>query len=108
MINVFVSRANRVGPAFKPGLDGFIRVLGTLGLQPRTIGSTDYPSKAPLDEVIRLTDQCKGIIILGYPQIVATVGMLRDQPITTDLPRLSPNFNQYHGFPSTEKRGIRG
>lgn len=85
MIHVFVSRPTWVPPAFQAGLEGFLRVLTTLGLQPRTLGSTDYPSKAPLDEVIGLMSKCRGAIILGYPQVVATAGSIKDKAITAEL-----------------------
>ena len=85
MKSVFVSRPTWVDPKFQKGLDGFLRVLAGLDLQPRTIGTTDYPSKAPLAEVIKLMELCSGAIILGYPQIVATAGYLKDKPISTDV-----------------------
>jgi hypothetical protein len=85
MKNVFVSRPTWVDPKFQKGLDGFLRVLAGLDLQPRTIGTTDYPSKAPLNEVIKLMELCSGAIILGYPQIVATAGYVKDKPISTDV-----------------------
>ena len=85
MKNVFVSRPTWVDTKFQKGLDGFLRVLTGLELQPRTIGTTDYPSKAPLDEVIKLMELCSGAIILGYPQIIATAGYIKDKPISTDV-----------------------
>jgi len=85
MKNIFVSRPTWVDPKFQKGLDGFLRVLTGLELQPRTIGTTDYPSKAPLDEVIKLMELCSGAIILGYPQIVATAGYMKDKPISSDV-----------------------
>lgn len=85
MIHVFVSRPTWVPSAFQEGLDGFLRVLTTLGLQSRTLGSTDYPSKAPLDEVIELMNQCRGAIILGYPQLVATAGSIKGKEIKGEL-----------------------
>ncbi|MCX5693875.1 MAG: hypothetical protein NT014_01880 [Candidatus Omnitrophica bacterium] len=92
MTNVFLSRPNWVDPTFRKGLEGFILLLRTLELDPRTIGSTDYPNKSPLDEVIRLMDGCKGAIILGYPQIVITAGRVKDQAIISEL-RLSTEWN---------------
>jgi hypothetical protein len=72
-------------PGFPQGLDGFLRVLATLGFQPRTLGSTDYPSKAPLDEVIDLMNQCRGAIILGYPPLTITAGTVKDKAIDREL-----------------------
>jgi len=81
MTNVFVSRPTWLAPEFKAGHDGFIELLGTLGLRPRTLGTTDYPSRAPLDEVIELVNQCQGAIILGYPQITVSAGTVKDKVI---------------------------
>ncbi len=85
MIDVFVSRPTWVPPSFRQGLEGFLGLLTSLGLNPRTLGATDYPSKAPLDEVIRLMQLCSGAIILGYPQIVASGGSIKDEPFSGEL-----------------------
>jgi hypothetical protein len=60
-------------------------MLETMGLRPRTLGRTDYPSKAPLDEVLALLDECAGAVILGYPQIVVTSGVLKGKPVSNEL-----------------------
>ena len=85
MTDVFISRPTWVAPNFRAGLDGFLGSLKSLGLNPRTIGSTDYPSKAPLDEVIRLMERCAGAVILGYPQIVVASGSVKDTPLSSPL-----------------------
>jgi hypothetical protein len=85
MIDVFVSRPTWVAPSFRHGLEGFLGLLSSLGLNPRTIGATDYPTKAPLDEVIRLMDRCAGAVILGYPQIIAVAGTIKDQVLSAPL-----------------------
>jgi hypothetical protein len=74
-----------VDPKFAAGLDGFIQFLTSLDLYPRTLGKTDYPSRAPLDEVITLLDDCAGAVILGYPQIEVTAGLLKGQNIREPL-----------------------
>lgn len=78
MIDVFISRPTWIGEEFKEGLDGFLSFLETHDLRPRTIGSSDYPTESPLDEVITLMDGCKGAIILGYPQIYVINGKIKD------------------------------
>jgi hypothetical protein len=35
-----------------------------------------------LDDVIELMDECKGAIILGFPQIVITSGTLKDESLS--------------------------
>jgi hypothetical protein len=83
--NVFLSRPTWVGEDFRPGLDGFIGMLEGMGLHPRTLGTTDYPNKAPLDEVIALLNKCSGAVILGLPQISVTGGFLKDSAIAKEL-----------------------
>ena len=85
MIDIFLSRPTWVSPDHKSGLEHFLGLLATMELNPRTLGTTDYPSKCPLDEVIALMDRCQGAIILGYPQITATHGRLKDIDITEPL-----------------------
>ena len=77
VIDVFLSRPTWVDPAFEPGLRGFLARLADLGLNPRSLGSTDYPTRAPLDEVIELLRQCRGAVILGYPQIQVAAGTIK-------------------------------
>jgi hypothetical protein len=83
--NVFVSRPTWVSEEFRAGLDGFIGMLEGMGLHPRTLGTTDYPNKAPLDEVIALLDKCSGAVILGLPQISVTSGRLKGSIIAEEL-----------------------
>jgi hypothetical protein len=81
MIDVFVSRPTWISPEFKEGLDGFLGLLESLQLNPRTLGATDYPTKAPLDEVISLLDECGGAVILGYPQIMVSEGRIKTKEV---------------------------
>jgi len=85
MIDIFLSRPTWVSPDHKSGLDNFLGLLATMELNPRTLGTTDYPSKCPLDEVIELMDRCQGAIILGYPQITATQGRVKSTEISEPL-----------------------
>ena len=80
--SIFLSRPTWVAPDFATGLDAFIRLLKSHGLEPRTLGTTDYPSKAPLDEVIDLMSECHGAIILGLPQIAISAGTVKDRAVT--------------------------
>ena len=67
MKNIFLSRPTSIDEKYKPGLDGFIRFLQGKEISPRTLGTTDYPTNAPMDEVITLLKKCEGAIVLGYP-----------------------------------------
>jgi hypothetical protein len=78
MIDIFISRPTWISKEFQEGLDGFLSFLDTHEINPRTLGSTDYPTESPLDEVITIIGECKGAIILGYPQIYVTKGKIKD------------------------------
>jgi hypothetical protein len=81
MIEVFVSRPTWVAPEFSAGLDSFYTYIKALGVNPRTLGVSDYPNRSPLDEVIDLVDECAGAIILGYPQITIQTGAIKGNSI---------------------------
>jgi len=81
MQEIFVSRPSTIKPEYEPGLQRFLSLLHSHELNPRTLGTTDYPQSSPLDEVIRIMDQCVGSIILGYPQITVTNGSILNTPI---------------------------
>ena len=80
-INIFISRPNWVDEPYKKGLDIFLTRLTDLGFQPRTLGTTDYPTKAPLDGVIEIMKECKGAVILGYPQISINSGSIKGKKL---------------------------
>lgn len=84
-MQIFVSRPTWVSSEFEEGLNIFLMSLANMGLTPRTLGSTDYPSKAPLDEVLEIMDQCQGAIILGYPQLKIDSGFIKGSSITTSI-----------------------
>jgi hypothetical protein len=85
MKDVFVSRPTWVPEEFKEGLENFIDLLRSRGLNPRTLGSTDYPTECPLDEVVEIMKECSGAIILGYPQIKISEGSIKNEPITSEV-----------------------
>lgn len=78
MKEIFLSRPTFIAKEYRTGLKGFLTLLKTLDLSPRTIGTTDFPTKSPLDAVIKLINHCAGAIILGYPQICVTTGKVKD------------------------------
>lgn len=81
MIDIFLSRPTWVDPKFKKGLDGFLSYLKTLDLMPRSLGTSEHPVDSPLDEVIDIMSECKGAIILGYPQIEVLSGTMKNENI---------------------------
>ena len=84
-MDVFLSRPNWVADEYAAGLELFLSKLRDLRLNPRTIGKTDFPVKSPLDEVIRVMGECRGAIILGYPQIHMAEGTIKGQEIHTHI-----------------------
>ena len=85
MVDVFVSRPNALAEQFIRGFEGFKGFLEDQGFKLRTVGASDYPVDAPLDAVIRMLEECKGAVILGYPQIFATAGFVKDEEIVGEL-----------------------
>src|SRR6266446_4266872 len=67
------------------GLEGFLGLLETLELKPRTVGATDYPRSSPLDEVIAVMGECSGAIVLGYPQIKFRDGIVKGAPASSEM-----------------------
>jgi hypothetical protein len=84
-MQIFVSRPTWIAPQFEEGLNIFLMSLENLGLKPRTLGVSDYPSKAPLDEVIEIMRQCEGAIILGYPQLLINEGFIKTDQIENEI-----------------------
>ena len=89
---VFLSRPTWIPPGLRPGLDGFVNYLVSQDLDPRTLGSTDYPSQNPLDAVIALLGTCHGAVVLGIPQIEVERGTVNDSPVENGL-RLPTEWN---------------
>lgn len=92
VINIFLSRPTWLADAYQTGQTNFVDLLTTLLLNPRTLGATDYPSRAPLDEVIEIMSECQGAIILGYPQITMTAGSIKGASINGEV-LLSTEWN---------------
>ena len=91
-MDIFLSRPTWIEDDFKDGLDAFLSKLADLDLHPRTLGTTDYPTKSPLDEVIKIMQECNGAVILGYPQIEVITGKLKNNHIEDPI-YLSTEWN---------------
>lgn len=85
MKEIFVSRPNWIPKSFEIGINSFYNLLKANGLNPRTIGQTDFPSKCPLDEVISLLHKCEGTIVLGIPQIDIITGTIKGEKLLNEL-----------------------
>jgi len=118
MKNVFVSRPTWIPPELEDGIYAFLKQLHSHQLKARTLGSTDYPSKCPLDEVIRIMNECSGLIVLGIPQFEINSGQLKGKEIKssyslgTEWNHIEAGLGSSLGLPilvihhETVKRGI--
>jgi hypothetical protein len=92
-VRIFLSRPTWIATEFQAGMETFMTQLRNLSLDPRTLGVSDYPSKAPLDEVIDILTECKGAIVLGVPQIEVHAGRLKGEALNGNLV-LGTEWNQ--------------
>ncbi len=67
-IPVFVSAPTQLSRPQQNVYDGIVALLDSLNLEKRALGRTDYPTEAPLQEVLRLVKKCSGGLILGFVQ----------------------------------------
>ena len=76
----------------------FNKYLKSKKIKPRRLGETDYSNKAPLKAVIDLMKQCKGAIVLGYPQ----------HEVNYSLTKGRKNVNKYNILLPTPWNQIEG
>ena len=78
LIPVFVSMPNTLSQQQRLAQQLIFGELGHHGIEARTLGRTDYPTSFPLREVLTLAKHCSGGVILGFSQVVATAGVLKN------------------------------
>jgi len=76
-IPVFVSRPSTLNPEQSATQEALFREFEGLGLEPRTLGQSDYPTEAPIGEVVALARHCAGAAILGFVQLRVQSGVLK-------------------------------
>ena len=74
-IPVFVSSPTSLSPAQNAARRILLVELDRLGLEPRSLGRSDYPTDYPLREVAVIAKHCSGGVILGFEQFQATAGV---------------------------------
>ncbi|MCJ7481375.1 MAG: hypothetical protein MUO31_00245 [Thermodesulfovibrionales bacterium] len=74
-IPVFISTPTLLNSTQTAAKQVVLDELESLRLEPRSLGSSDYPSDLPLREVYVLGTHCSGGVILGFEQFYAPVGM---------------------------------
>jgi hypothetical protein len=57
------------------GLEQILLHLHDFGLEPRTLGQSDYPTAFPLLEIFVIAKHCSGGVILGFEQMTVTAGV---------------------------------
>lgn len=96
-IPVFVSRPSTLTDEQRKTQDALFAEFDHLGLEPRTLGQSDYPTEAPIGEVVALARHCAGGAILGFVQFVVESGVLKPGTPTEhhlDGLRLATAWNQ--------------
>lgn len=68
-MNIFISRPSTIGDAFEAPYAAFQQHLASKGIVMKRLGGENYSRKAPLRAVVDLIGDCRGAIILGYPQV---------------------------------------
>lgn len=96
MTSIFLSVLTKVPDEYKDGYKNFLNLLKLQNLEPRTLGTTDFANKTPLDEVIELMYQCEGTIILGFPQMIVKEAELNGEKVKGDL-HLATEWNHIEG-----------
>jgi hypothetical protein len=74
-IPVFVSCPTQLNQKQQSAREVIIRELKILGMEPRALGRTDYPSSFPLKEVLVIAKHCSGGVILGFEQFFTLSGI---------------------------------
>lgn len=74
-IPVFVSSPTALSPLQEDARKMILKLLNELGLEPRALGRTDYPSDFPLKEVLIIAKHCAGGVILGFEQFQTENGI---------------------------------
>lgn len=93
MIDIFLSRPTDISDNQQQGLDNLLTLLKFAGLNPRTLGATDYPQEIPLNEIVQILQSCSGMIVLGYSKIIIEKGSVKGENITEPI-KLASEWNQ--------------
>jgi hypothetical protein len=76
-IPVYVSCPSVINARQYLSLDMILKALRKHGLEPNSIGRSDYPSQLPLQEVYSLARRCCGGIVLGFEQFRTSTGVFK-------------------------------
>ncbi|MFQ5822545.1 MAG: hypothetical protein ACE5JB_00655 [bacterium] len=94
-IPVFVSCPTTLNRAQESARKIINQELDQLGIEPRALGRTDYPSDFPLREVLVIAKHCSSGVILGFTQFSTDSGIWKE-----GTPDAEPN-NETLAFPTS-------
>ena len=77
-IPVFVSSPTVLNSAQEKARKRIFKLLESLNFEPRALGQSDYPTQLPLREIYTIARHCSGGIILGFSQIKADSGVIKE------------------------------
>lgn len=105
MIDVFISRPTIISTKYQLSYSEFEIFLKEKEIKPRRLGSSDYSRKAPLIAVMEIIEDCKGAIILGYPQFEFYNASKKADSILSESSLLFPTpWNQIEAVLAYKKR----
>jgi len=85
MTKIFISRPNKIASSFEKAYLKFNQYLKRSKFQPCRLGAGNYTLDAPLIAVIKLIKQCKGVIVLGYPQVEFSSKLSKSDSILNNI-----------------------
>ena len=98
MTDIFISRPTVLGNGYEKPYKAFERFFKSEGFSPRRLGKSDYSLKSPLVAVMKLMEQCKGAIILGYPHHEVLYSLTKGGEVINEHGILLPTpWNQIEG-----------
>jgi len=96
-IPVFVSCPSSLSDKQNSSRRIILNEIARLGLEPQSVGRSDYPTELPLREVLLLVKHCSGGLVLGFEQFRANSGVWKrgskDEKKTTGVTFATP-WNQ--------------
>lgn len=75
LIPVFGSCPTYLSPEQDAARRLILGEINDAGLEWRSLGRTDFPTRTPLNEVLRLAKHCAGGVILGFSQFETKTGV---------------------------------
>jgi len=79
MRSIFVSKPSALSAERAAFWVCLQKLLKDRGLEPRTLGESDFPNSAPVNAVAKLMHQCEGAVILGFVQTHIKFGLFKPE-----------------------------